>query len=228
MRRRYSKSRLTSALVAGGTCGAQDHTHAFRNLKLLGDGFQALAVAGIGDLAGNAAAARRIRHQHGIAAGEREIGGSAPRLYCRALSLTTWDEKNLAALDDLLDLILPARAVAADRHFLHGVAAQLLDVLGFFIRFVGPRCHYPLRLAPTGDAPQALRPQPRPENRARPVPRSPRFPPRTTHKRMLLRNSYQTVASAIASRGSTSRLPRCSCSAASLSVKGSSGTPPRS
>src|SRR5262249_39529762 len=62
-------------LGAVGASGAQDHAHAFRYLELLGHLLETLAVRRVGDFAADAAAARRVRHQHRIAAGERQVGG---------------------------------------------------------------------------------------------------------------------------------------------------------
>ena len=76
----------------------------------------------LGDLAADAAAARGVRHQHRIAAGERQIGGQR-RALGAALLLDHLHQHHLPALDDLLDLVLPARARHALGHFLHGVGA---------------------------------------------------------------------------------------------------------
>ena len=50
---------------------ADDQPHALGHLELAGDLAQALAVRRLGDLARDAAAARRIRHQHRVTAGKR-------------------------------------------------------------------------------------------------------------------------------------------------------------
>ena len=107
---------------------AQDDAHAFRHVQILDDRLQALAVGGIGDLAGDAAAACGVRHQDGIATGERQIGGQR-RALVAALFLHDLDEQHLAALDDFLDLVVAAGARLAARHFLERVAADLLDML---------------------------------------------------------------------------------------------------
>ena len=52
------------------TGGAQNNPHAVRNLKLLSDGLQPLAVGNIGDFARNAAATSGIGHQHRITPGQ--------------------------------------------------------------------------------------------------------------------------------------------------------------
>ena len=51
-------------------CGADDEPHALRHFELARDLAQALSVGGICDLARDAAAARRIWHEHGVAAGK--------------------------------------------------------------------------------------------------------------------------------------------------------------
>ena len=65
---------------------------------------EALAVGGLGDLARDAAAARRVRHQHGVAAGKRQIGGQR-RALVAALLLHHLHQDDLAAPDHLLDLV---------------------------------------------------------------------------------------------------------------------------
>ena len=62
---------LDLALGAVGAGGPQDHAHALRHFEVGGDRLHALAVGRRGDLAGDAAAARRVRHEHRVAAGER-------------------------------------------------------------------------------------------------------------------------------------------------------------
>ena len=77
------------------------------------DFLQPLAVLGVGDLAGNAAAARRVGHQHRIAAGERQVGGQRGALVA-AFFLDDLHQQDLPALDDFLDLVLAAHRLAAD------------------------------------------------------------------------------------------------------------------
>jgi hypothetical protein len=45
-----------------------------------------------------------VRHQHAIAAGERQVGGEG-RALVAALFLDDLDQHHLAALDDFLDLV---------------------------------------------------------------------------------------------------------------------------
>ena len=119
-------------LGAAGAGGAQDDAHALRHFEILGELLQALAVGGVGDLAGNAAAARGVGHQNRIAASERQIGGQRSALVA-ALFLHDLDEQHLTALDDFLDLVLAAHARGAEGHLFEGVAAELLDRLGLFV-----------------------------------------------------------------------------------------------
>src|SRR4029079_7102021 len=62
---------LDLLLCAGGAGCADDEPHALRNFEFLSDGLKPPAILRIGDLARNATAARRVRHQNGVAAGER-------------------------------------------------------------------------------------------------------------------------------------------------------------
>ena len=113
---------LHLGLGARGAGGAQDHAHALRHFELLRDLLELAAVLRGGDLAADAAAARGVGHQHRIAAGEREIGRER-RALGAALLLDHLHQHHLPALDDLLDLVLPARAIGALRHLLHRVGA---------------------------------------------------------------------------------------------------------
>jgi hypothetical protein len=103
-------------LGAGGAGGAQDDAHSLRNLELLGDLAQLLAVVGAGDLAADAAAAGGVGHQHAIAAGQREIGRQRCALGA-ALLLDHLHQHDLPALDHLLDLVC-RRSLACARDFL--------------------------------------------------------------------------------------------------------------
>ena len=142
---------------ARGARRTQDHAHAVRHVEILCDRLEALAVARVGDLARNAAATRGIRHQHGIAAGERQIGRQR-RALVAALFLHDLDQQHLPALDHFLNLVLPAQPRLTSRHFLHRVAADLLDVLflvlflvvgGFVVAFLDPaRLHFVIRRFP--------------------------------------------------------------------------------
>ena len=105
---------LDLGLGAARAGGAQDDPHPLRHVEIGDDLLHPLAVGRAGDLAGDAAAARRVRHQHRVAAGERKIGGEG-RALVAALLLDDLDEKHLAALDHLLDLVLAGAASAALR-----------------------------------------------------------------------------------------------------------------
>ena len=103
---------LHLGLGAVGAGGAQDDAHSLRHVEFGGDRLQPLAVGGIGDLPRDAAAAPRIGHQHGIAAGERKIGGER-RALVAALFLDDLHQQHLPALDHFLDLVLARARLAA-------------------------------------------------------------------------------------------------------------------
>ena len=113
---------LDLGLGAARARGAQDHAHAFRHFQFLRDLLELAAVLGVGDLAADAAAARRIRHQHRIAAGERQIGGER-RTLGAALLLDDLHQHHLPALDHFLNFVLAAQPRHALGHFLHGIGA---------------------------------------------------------------------------------------------------------
>ncbi len=76
--------------------------------------------------------------KHGVAAGQRQIGGQR-RALVAALFLDHLHQHHLAALDDFLDLVLAARAECAFRNFFqHVVAADGFDefFLGIFLAVV--------------------------------------------------------------------------------------------
>ena len=118
---------LDFGLGARGAGGAQDDAHALGHVEILHHFLQPRAVLGRGDLAADAAAARGVGHQHGVTAGQRQIGGQR-RALVAALFLDDLHQHDLAALDDFLDLVLAARTEGALRHFLqHVVAADGFD-----------------------------------------------------------------------------------------------------
>ncbi len=111
------------ALHAGG---AHDHRHALRHVQIVDDRLQALAVVDAGDAARDAAAAVGVRHQHAIAAGQRQIGGEGGALVA-ALFLGHLHQQDLPALDDFLDLVAAQVALpAAARLFLVDLRVVLL------------------------------------------------------------------------------------------------------
>src|SRR4029077_2914392 len=94
---------------------------------------EASAIFRIGDLTADAAAAGGIGHQHRIAAGKRQVGRQRRALGAAFLP-DHLHQHDLAALDDLLDLVLAAVARRAVGHFFHGVgAADRFDDLGFLV-----------------------------------------------------------------------------------------------
>ncbi len=127
-------------LGAGRTGGADDEAGAVRNGDRGGDFLELLAVGGVGDLAADAAAARRVGHQHAVASGEREIGGEC-RALVAPLFLDDLDEQDLADLDHFLDLVA-AGARHAPRSALLGdiVAAYgfVVAVRRVVVRFMRP------------------------------------------------------------------------------------------
>ncbi len=113
------------ALAAGG---ADDHTHAVRHFEVAHQILEPAAILHAGDLARDAAAARRVRHQHAIAAGQRDIGRQR-RALVAALFLRDLHQHDLAALDHLLDLVVTMMPRAGPRGLFHlvFVAADRLD-----------------------------------------------------------------------------------------------------
>src|SRR6185437_33579 len=83
----------------------------------------------------NAAAARRVRHQHAIAARERDVSRERGALVA-TFFLDHLHQDDLAALDDLLDLVMLAarpallRTLAAKR--LRGLIVFMSRLLGMF------------------------------------------------------------------------------------------------
>ncbi len=98
------------ALCAGG---AHDQPHALGHLHFLGDLPQAFAVRRVGDFAADAAAAGGVGHEHAVPSGEGQIRGQR-RALIAAFFFHDLDEQDLAALDDLLNAVLPqGRALGA-------------------------------------------------------------------------------------------------------------------
>src|SRR6185312_7481644 len=85
-----------------------------------------------GDLARNAAAARGVGHQNRVAPGQRQVSRQRRPLVAPLL-LNDLDQQDLAALDDLLNLVLAAQALGTARNLLQGVAADLLDRLALVL-----------------------------------------------------------------------------------------------
>ena len=96
--------------------GADDCAHGDWQRQIFHDRLQPLAIRGIGNFAADAAALRRVRHQHGIASGERDIGGERCALVA-ALFLHHLHQHHLATADDFLNLVTAAErhAAAAER-----------------------------------------------------------------------------------------------------------------
>ena len=127
---------LDFRLAATGASSAHDHRHALRYFQLVQHLLQTLAVGGGGDLAGNAAPAGGIWHQHAVAAGEGKIGGQRCALVA-ALFLGNLHQHDLPALDHFLNLVEAAgRTRPAALHLLFVVGSCLS--LGFFGLFPFP------------------------------------------------------------------------------------------
>ena len=109
-------------LLLGPRCtgGADDQAHAFRHFELGRNGLQTLAVLCVGNLAADAAAACRIRHQHGVAAGEREVRRQRGAL-AATFFLDDLHQDDLAPLDDFLDLVAALAATRARGKFLERI-----------------------------------------------------------------------------------------------------------
>ncbi len=131
---------LDLRLGALGARGADDQARAFRYVELGRDLLELLAVCRLGDLAGDPAAARGVRHQHAVAARQRQVGRQRGALVA-ALFLDHLDQHDLPDLDDFLDLVaartrlLAARTARLLDLFLDVVGLDVLDgvvVLGLF------------------------------------------------------------------------------------------------
>ncbi len=125
-------------LGAFRTCGTHDNGHAIRNFQFGQNGFQALAILCIGDLARNAATARGIWHQNAITTRQRQEGRKRSTLVT-AFFLDHLHKQDLAALDHFLNLValLHLRAMAVGE-FIPVIAAQIINV--FFFGGTGRLC----------------------------------------------------------------------------------------
>ena len=87
---------------------------------------------------------RAVRHQNGVTACKAKIGGESCALVA-ALFLYDLDEQDLAALDDVLDLVAAAQRLALLAHFVNGAFVDRRavafgpDFLGAFGRVFGDR-----------------------------------------------------------------------------------------
>jgi hypothetical protein len=108
---------LISALVRLAPAGAHDQPHALRHGEAGDHALQALAVGGGVDLAGDAAPSCGVRHQHAVAAGQRQVGGQR-RALVAALFLDDLDQHDLPAADHFLDLVAAHQPALAARQLL--------------------------------------------------------------------------------------------------------------
>src|SRR5437763_3881638 len=132
---------LDLGLGARGAGGAQDDPHALGHVEILHHFLQARTILRGGDLAADTAAARGVGHQDRVAARQRQIGRQRGALVA-TLFLHDLHQHHLAALDDLLNLVLAARAERTFGHlFQHVVAANgfddfFLGILAFIVIIV--------------------------------------------------------------------------------------------
>ena len=94
--------------------GADNQTHAVRHIQLSDNGFQFFAICRIVNFAGDAAAARRVGHQHAIASGQRQIGGQRSA-FIAALFFQHLHENDLAALDNFLNFVFAIKRAPVQR-----------------------------------------------------------------------------------------------------------------
>jgi hypothetical protein len=88
--------------LAADSGGAGDQAHAVGHFELIHDFAQFGAFVTV-DTTRNAAAARVVRHQHEIAAGQRNVGGQGGALVATFV-LVDLDDQFLTFLQRLLDL----------------------------------------------------------------------------------------------------------------------------
>src|SRR3546814_9973183 len=103
---------LNLGLGAAHPGGADDAAHRRRQVHLVDHRLQLAAIGAVRNLAAYPAAVHRVRHQHAIAAGERQIGGQRGALVA-ALFLADLHQHHLTAADDVLDLVTAAQRHAA-------------------------------------------------------------------------------------------------------------------
>ena len=124
---------LDFGLGALGAGRADDQTHAVGHIQAGHDTLQALAICCGGDLAGDAAAAGGVGHQHAVAARQRQIGGQR-RALVAALFLDDLDEHDLAPTDDFLNLVTAHQPPATPcdlfvHHIIIVIAARGVGIL---------------------------------------------------------------------------------------------------
>ena len=95
-----------------GTCGADNHRHAIRDIETADNAFQLFAINRVADLAADPAAMMGVRHQHAVTASQRKVGCQR-RALVAALFLDHLDQHDLAAGDDFLDLVMTGKIDAA-------------------------------------------------------------------------------------------------------------------
>ena len=129
---------LDLLLRLGSTCRADDQPHAFGDIEVLRDGLETLPVRSLCNLARDATAAAGVRHQHGVAASQRDVGRKG-RALVAAFFLDDLDQDDLAALDHFLDLVLARTAAWTLGQFLERVldGCDLVDlVVGLVVALI--------------------------------------------------------------------------------------------
>ena len=130
---------LDLRLGAFGTGRADDQAHAAWHIQGGSGGLQTLPVRGLGDLAGDSATLAGVGHQHAVATGQRQPGGQG-RALAAALILDDLDQQDLAALDDILNLVTTHQATLQAfllGHPAFGIAVVAVAGILFVVIVVG-------------------------------------------------------------------------------------------
>jgi len=123
---------LDLGLGAFGTGGADDQPHALGHMQGGRGGLQAFPVGDLGDLARNAAALAGVGHQHAVAAGQRQPGGQG-RALAAALVLDDLHQHDLAAFDDVLDLVAAHQAALEPLFLGHAAFGLVIALAGVLV-----------------------------------------------------------------------------------------------
>ena len=126
-------------LRALGSGGTHDDRHTLGDQQLAQHRLQTLAVRGIPDLARDASALGRVRHENAVTPRQRQVGGQGRALRAPLL-LGHLHQHDLLALDHLLDLVAAHQLCAATGSLLDLVAPDRIDAalgLDLFDRTAG-------------------------------------------------------------------------------------------
>ena len=118
-----------------GTGRPHDDSHAILDIEAANDRLQPLPVGSVGDLAADTAAPRRVRHQHTIATGERQVGRQR-RTLVAAFLLDDLHQHDLLAGYHFLDFVSADLAAWPDVVFIGTFAANGLRHAVGFLRAV--------------------------------------------------------------------------------------------